>query len=81
MGLYKITKIVLPYTYEIDFPATVKYYRVQHVSLLDPIVDDSLPGQHNLPPPPVVVDDEEEWHVEEILDARIRRRQLEYMVK
>ena len=81
MGPYKIVKVVSPYAYEIDFPATVKYHRVQHVSLLDPVENDPLLGQHNPPPPPVVVDGEEEWHVEEILDARIRRRRLEYLVK
>lgn len=81
LGPYKITKVISPYAFEIDFPRTVRYHRVQHVSLLDPYDDDPLPGQHNPPPPPVIVDDEEEWHVQEILDARMRRRQLEYLVK
>ena len=73
IGPYGITKVVSPYAYKIDFPATVKYYRVQHVSLLDPADNDPLPGQHNPPPPPVIVDNVEEWHVEEILDSRIHR--------
>ena len=33
------------------------------------------------PPPPVIVDDEEEFEVEEILDSRIHRRKLQFLVK
>ena len=51
------------------------------MSLLDPFDDDPLPGQQNPPPPLVIVDDNEEWHVEEILDSRIYRHRLQYLVK
>ena len=51
------------------------------MSLLDLFDDDPLPGQHNPPPPPVIVDDHEEWHVEEVMDLRIYRRRLQYLVK
>ena len=51
------------------------------MSLLNPFDDDLLPRQQNAPPPPVIVDDAEEWHVEEILDSRIYRRRLQYLVK
>jgi len=81
IGPYKITKVISPYAYEIDFPVTLKHHRVQHVSLLDPADNDPLPGQHNPPPPPVIVDGEEEHYVEEILDARLHRRKLQYLVK
>jgi len=81
IGPYKITKVVSPYAYEIDFPATLKHHRVQHVSLLDPADNDPLPVQHNPPPPPVIVDGEEEHYVEEILDAQLHRRKLQYLVK
>jgi len=81
IGPYKITKVISPYAYEIDFPATLKHHRVQHVSLLDPADNNPLPGQHNPPPPPVIVDGEEEHYVEEILDARLHRRKLQYLVK
>ena len=51
------------------------------MSLLDPFDDDPLPRQHNPPPPLVIMDDHEEWHVEEIMDSRIYRRCLQYLVK
>ena len=81
LGSYKIIKVVLPHSFKIEFSLIVKYYQVQHISLLDPYDDDPLLDQHNRPPPLVVVDNEEEWHVQEIFDMRIRRRQLEYLVK
>ena len=81
IGPYKILRIISPYAYELEFPDTVQYHRVQHVSLLDPADDNPLPGQHNPPPPPVVIEGEEYWHVQEILDARVRRRNLEYLVR
>ena len=75
--------MILPYAYKLQFPASVKHHPVQHVSLLDPAGNDPLPGQHHPPPPPVIVDEEghEEWHVEEVLDSRIYRRRLQYLVK
>ena len=51
------------------------------MSLLDLFDDDPLPGQYNPPPPPVIVDDHEEWRMEEIMDSRIYRRCLQYLVK
>ena len=60
LGPYEIIKVVSPYTYKLQFPATVQYHPIQHVSLLDPFDDDPLPGQHNPLPPPVIVDDAEE---------------------
>ena len=75
--------MISPYAYKLQFPASVKHHPVQHVSLLDPAGNDPLLGQHNPPPPPVIVDEEghEEWHVEEVLDSRIHRRRLQYLVK
>ena len=81
LGPYEIIKVVSPYAYKLQFPATVQYHLIQHVSLLDPFDDDLLPGQHNPAPPPVIVDDAEEWYVEEILDSRMYHKGLQYLVK
>ena len=83
IGPYPIVKVVSPYAYEVDFPSTVKYHRVQHVSLLDPVYNDPLPGQINPPPPPVIVDQEEEYFVEEVVDSRYfgRWKNLQYRIK
>jgi Chromo (CHRromatin Organisation MOdifier) domain len=42
---------------------------------------DGVPGRQHEPPPPVEIEDELEWEVETILDSRIRRERLEYLVK
>ena len=68
------------YAYKLQFLATVQYYPVQHISLLNPFDDDLLPRQHDPPTPPVIVDDAGEWYVEEILDSRMYRQRLQYLV-
>jgi hypothetical protein len=54
-----------------------------HISLLEPAQprNEPIPGHIQLPPPPIIIDDEEEWEVEEIIDSRYHRKQLQYRVK
>ena len=35
IGPYEIIKVISPYAYKLQFPASVKHYLVQHVSVLD----------------------------------------------
>ena len=59
----------------------MKVHPVFHVSLLEPVATDPLPGQTHPPPPPVIVDDVEEFEVQEILDSRRQRNKLKYLVQ
>ena len=59
----------------------MKVHPVFHVSLLEPVASNPLPGQTQPPPPPIIVDNEEEYEVEDILDTRKRGRTLQYLVK
>jgi len=59
----------------------MQVHPVFHVSLLEPAARDPLPGQQQPPPPPVEIDGEEEWFVDSILDSRMYRRRLLYLVK
>ena len=54
---------------------------MRHISELEPAANDPYPGQLVPPPPPVEIDGEEEEEVEEVLDAKIRYRKLQYLIK
>ena len=58
----------------------MRIHPVFHVSLLEPVAHDPLPGQRNPPPPPIIIDGEDEFIVEEILDAK-PRGQKPFLVK
>ncbi|XP_073429592.1 chromobox protein homolog 2-like [Dendrobates tinctorius] len=46
-----------------------------------PAVPNPFPGRTSAPPDPVLVDGQEEFIVERILDSRVHRRRLQYLVK
>ena len=59
----------------------MKNHPVFHVSNLSRAAGDPYPGQIIPPPPPVIVDDKEEFFIEEIVDSRLWRKKLRYLVK
>ena len=61
-------------------PSSIKIHPVFHVSLLESYKDSTIPGRLQAPPPPIEVDGIEEFEVSEILDSRINRGKLEYLV-
>ena len=59
----------------------MKIHPVFHVSFLEPYKDSTIPGRLQAPPPPPIeVDSAEEFEVSQILDSRINRGKLEYLV-
>ena len=59
-----------------------RLHPVFNVVKLTPAPPDPIPGRRpKPPPPPEIIDGEEEWVVEEILDSRVIRRKLRYLVK
>ncbi|MBW0473366.1 hypothetical protein O181_013081 [Austropuccinia psidii MF-1] len=57
------------------------FHPVFHVSLLEPVKQSTIPNQHQLPPPPVIVQEQEEWEVAQVLDSKLKRGKLWYLVE
>jgi len=58
----------------------MKIHPVFHVSLLEPYRESTIPRRLLAPPPPIEINGEEEFEVSKIIDSRINRRRLEYLV-
>ncbi|XP_053571514.1 uncharacterized protein LOC128661265 [Bombina bombina] len=77
IGPYPIISIVNPNAVKLKLPIDCRLHPVFHVSLLKPY---DSPHQSS-PLPPVLLQDGPEYEVERILDSRVRRRSLQYLVK
>jgi len=80
-GPYKVKEKIGTHAYRLDLPNTMKIHNLFHVSLIDLAANNRLEGQIIPPPPPVEVEGEEEWEVQEVLDSKLVRNQLRYLVK
>ncbi|MBW0495468.1 hypothetical protein O181_035183 [Austropuccinia psidii MF-1] len=54
---------------------------VFHVSLLEPVKQSSIPNCNQLPPPPGLVEEQEEWELVQVLDSKLKRGKLWYLVE
>ena len=83
LGPYKINKIVSRNAYGLELPASFgRVHPVFSVVLLRPYEGDPIVEHHTpLPPPPVIRDGIPEYEVEKILDSRVFRGRLEYLVR
>jgi transposase InsO family protein len=78
LGPYKVLEQIGDLDYCFELPSYLNLNPVFHVSRLSPWHDNSL---HKPPlPEPVVVQGEEEYEVDSIIDSRVYRRQLQYLV-
>ena len=66
--------------YRLRLPPSINIHPVFHVSLLEPHVMNTFPGRVVPPPLPIQVDGFPEFEVNKILDSKIRRRKLYYLV-
>ena len=55
-GPFQIKKKMSAQAYELELPDSIKIHLVFHTSLLQPVVNDPLPGQIEPPPPPVITE-------------------------
>ncbi|MBW0505849.1 hypothetical protein O181_045564 [Austropuccinia psidii MF-1] len=49
--------------------------------LLEPVKKSTIPNQHQLSPSPVVVEEQEEWELDQVLDSKLKRGTLWYLVE
>ena len=67
--------------FELKLPPHWRIHPVFHASLLDPYRANKIRGREQpSPAPPEIVNGELEYEVETILDSRIRRNKLQYLV-
>jgi hypothetical protein len=71
LGPFVVCQQVSPSAYELELPASIRIHHIQPVSLLDPVVQDPMPGQYVIPPQAVEVDGEEEYQVSGVADSRM----------
>ena len=81
VGPYPISKIISPNAVELKLPPSFKIDAPINVSRLQSYKPPTIPGQQTTPQPPIEVEGEPEYVVEEILDSRLCRNKLEFLVK
>ena len=78
MGPFVIVQKVNEVAYRLDLPGHLNWHNVFHVSLLRRYLDG---GRVQPPPLPEIVNGEPEYHVEKVLAHRLRRREMEFLIK
>ncbi|CAJ0955911.1 unnamed protein product, partial [Ranitomeya imitator] len=79
IGPYRISEVLNPVSFRLTLPASFSIHNVFHRSLLRRYVAPVVPSID--PPAPVLVAGKLEYIVEKILDSRVSRRKLQYLVK
>lgn len=82
LGPFRILEIVgdSKLACRLELPPQMSIHPVFHVRLLEPYHPNRIQGRTQPPPPPEVIEEENEYEIGEILDSRIIRRKLQYLV-
>ena len=82
LGPFKVLEVVGDgeLAYRLELPPQMRIHPVFHVSLLDPYRESRLPGRVQPPPPAVEVEGELEYIVARVLDSKVERGRLKYLV-
>jgi len=79
VGFYKIKKIILSNTVELELPSIVKIYPVVNISRIQKYIG-QVEGQRKEQPAPVIIERKEEWKVKRILNKQQIRKKNKYLV-
>ena len=84
LGHYVVKRVISRSAYQLKLPTSFgNIHPIVSVTLLRPFKGNSIAKRqerHPPPPPPIVRDGIEEYEVGKILDSRIFRRKVEYLV-
>ncbi|GBE77221.1 Transposon Tf2-6 polyprotein [Sparassis crispa] len=80
-GPFEIVEVIGPANYRLKLLKTWRVHSVFHAALLSPYRENDIHGPNYMNPPPDVVDNEEEYEVEAILNHKMYRGHLRYLVK
>ena len=80
LGPFIISHQINDVAFRLDLPPHMHLHLVFHVSLLEPYNASSIPDRVVLPPPPVQLVDGPEFEVKVVLDSKIVRKKLYYLV-
>ncbi|MBW0549628.1 hypothetical protein O181_089343 [Austropuccinia psidii MF-1] len=79
---FPILKKFSTHSYHLKLPSQWKsIHPVFHILLLEPVKTSKIPNMHQEPPPPIIFEEEEEWEVSQILDSKLKRGKLWYLVE
>ncbi|MBW0494991.1 hypothetical protein O181_034706 [Austropuccinia psidii MF-1] len=82
LASFPILKKVSTNSYHLKLPSQWKsIHPVFHISLLEPVKTSTIPNWHQEPPPLITIEKEEEWEVSQVLDSKLKRRKLWYLVE
>ncbi|MBW0571102.1 hypothetical protein O181_110817 [Austropuccinia psidii MF-1] len=82
LGPFLILKKVSTHAYHLKLLSQWKsIHPVFHISLLEPVKTSKIPNRHQEPPPPITIEEEEEWEVSQVLDSKLKRTKLWYLVE
>ncbi|MBW0560259.1 hypothetical protein O181_099974 [Austropuccinia psidii MF-1] len=82
LGHFEVLKKVGSHAYYLKLPLKWKsVYPGFHVSSLEPVKQSSIPNWNQFPPPQILMEEQEEWEVAQVLDSKIKRPKLWYLVQ
>ncbi|MBW0549793.1 hypothetical protein O181_089508 [Austropuccinia psidii MF-1] len=82
LGPFSILKKFSTHAYHLKLPSQWKFiHPVFHISLLEPVKTPTVPNRHQETPPPIQIEEEEDWEVSQIMNYKIKRGKLWYLVE
>ena len=78
MRPFKIIKKVGTNSNKLDLPASMTIHNTFHILLLELYEDNKFPSQFQTPLLAIEIDGEPEYELEEIIDSRLHRNNLQY---